>query len=544
MIKWILRQTQRHGFVASLILAFILMAYDIGNLDALRQGTEGFYLQISKEMMAADSFLTPLYRGEPHWSKPPLHFWLPFPLYYLGAMDTTTAARLAILLFSVLSIGLISIWVERFFTIPKVTAALFFLGTVGFAKYSRIYMMEMPLSLLSTLGALYLCAALLQNKRQDWILSCLFSAAAVLVKGPVAWVMIGGGLTGFLALRLKYSQRIPYKHIILWGLVTVLLGSLWFVACYLKYGQYFIEYFFLRENLGKFTSKSYPMRVVLQGLLIFSLPWSLFLPTLFSKDSWRARLSFADPFFWPRIFVIVNFLIFFLLWLIPNQRSHHYAMPSMFFFLIILLDALKCHHRRLKGALAGIPRWLAATMFFALLPVLFLSFAFPLLFESTTHILIMGVAIAFTLFAFIAFSKNLSLKTRALSALLSLGFLWSFVTPLFVLPTLPDRVLKTIGEREIAVVYRKPYFVEEALERPAQVIIYQSEIAARLGEVKDLLFIPERVVTEQKLEDKIVVVDRWRVWQKSRRVKHISKAVFDQDLSQLQEFMLLVKAKP
>src|SRR5690606_33369625 len=136
---------------------------------------------ISKEMSAADSFLTPLYRGAPHWSKPPLHFWMPFPLYALGAMDTTTAARLSILLFSIFSIGLISIWVERFFTIPRVTAALFFLGTVGFAKYSRIYMMEMPLSLLSTLGAIYLCAALLQDKRKDWILSSLFTAAAVLV---------------------------------------------------------------------------------------------------------------------------------------------------------------------------------------------------------------------------------------------------------------------------------------------------------------------------------------------------------------------------
>lgn len=544
MIKWILRQTQQHGFVASLMLAFILMAYDIGNLDALRQGTEGFYLQISKEMMAADSFLTPLYRGEPHWSKPPLHFWLPFPLYFIGALDTTTAARLSVLLFSVLSIGLISIWVERFFTIPRVTSALFFLGTVGFAKYSRIYMMEMPLSLLSTLGALYFCAAILQDKRKDWLLASLFTAAAVLVKGPVAWVMIGGGLFAFLALRLKYSQRLPIKKLFGWGVVTIILGSLWFVACYIKYGQYFIDYFFLRENLGKFTSKSYPMRVVLQGLLIFSLPWSLFLPTLFSKQSWRSRLSFADPFFWPRVFVLVNFLVFFTLWLIPNQRSHHYSMPSMFFFLILLIDALKCHHRRIRGSLALIPRWLSAALFFSLLPALFLSFAFPLLFESVTHVLIMGVAIAFTLFAFIAFFKNLSLKTRAFAALLCLGYLWSFVTPLFVLPTLPDRVLKTIGERELAVVYRKPYFVEEALERPAQVIITQGEISARLGEVKDLLFIPERVVTEQNLEDRVLVIERWRVWQKSRRVKHITKAIGEQDLSQLQESMLLVKTKP
>ncbi|MBH47976.1 MAG: hypothetical protein CME71_07365 [Halobacteriovorax sp.] len=111
MIKWILRFTQQHGYLAVISLTFLLMAWDIGNLDAIRQGTEGFYLQISKEMNATGSFLTPLFRGEPHWSKPPLHFWLPFPLYATGAFDLTTAARLSILFLSIFSIMLCASWV-------------------------------------------------------------------------------------------------------------------------------------------------------------------------------------------------------------------------------------------------------------------------------------------------------------------------------------------------------------------------------------------------------------------------------------------------
>lgn len=540
MIKYLMRHSQQHGFYWALSLAFLLMVYDIGNLDALRQGTEGFYLQISKEMAQVDSWLTPYYRGEPHWSKPPLHFWLPFPLYEIGFFDTTTAARISILLLSILGVAGISKWVERFFFIPKVNTALFLCATIGFIKYSRIYMMEIPLSIISTLAALTLYAAIVDNKRLDWIFSCILASLAILVKGPVAWVMLGGAIVIFLILRFRYKFSLPIKSLSLWGITTLCLGGLWFLACYIKYGQYFIDYFFLRENLGKFTSKPYPIRVVFQGLIIFSLPWSLYIPSLFSKQSWKLRLNPSDRSFWPRVFILICFAIFFSLWLIPNQRSHHYAMPSLFFFLIILLDAMKCHQRRLSGLLATLPQVMAAILFFAILPVLLSSFAFPSLFEHKSHIIIMAIAIVFTFFSFVSFFKNLSLKTRALSSLLCLGFIWSFVTPLFILPTIPDRVLQKIGEREVAVVYRKPYFIEEALDRPAQVIIDQSAISSELKQVSDLLFIPERVLEQYQLADKVIILDQWRVWQKSRRLKHIVKAISEQDLVQLQERLLLV----
>lgn len=544
MIKSLIRLTQKHGFLASFILAFILMAWDIGNLDAIRQGTEGFYLQISKEMNSVNSFLTPFFRGEPHWSKPPLHFWLPFPFYALGFLETTTAARLSILLLSLFSIAYIATWVQRFFAIPKTTAALFLLSTIGFAKYSRIFMMEMPLSLLSTLGALFLFAAIMDQRKVDWLLATVFCALCVLVKGPVAWVMIGGSFTIFLLLRYYFKHPIPFKKLFVFSFATLVLGSLWFVACYIKYGQYFIDYFFLRENLGKFTSKPYPIRVVFQGLLIFSLPWSLCLPLIFNIENWKKRLSLTDKKFWPRVFILSSFFVFFFLWLIPNQRSHHYAMPSMFFFLIILLDTMKCHHSPIKGFAASFSNLASSALFFILLPILLMTFAFPSLFESSSNIIVMLFAIAFTLFAFISFFRRASLRTKSLSALLCFGFIWSFVTPLFVFPTVPDRVIKTVGDRDLTVVYRKPYFIEEAIDRNGLLIVPAQQISSRLSQVKDLLLIPERVIKQEGLESKVIVIDTWRVWQKSRKVGHILDAISKSDLSMLQESLMLVKPKP
>lgn len=285
------------------------------------------------------------------------------------------------------------------------------------------------------------------------------------------------------------------------------------------------------------------MRVVFQGLIIFSLPWSLFLPLLFNRESWKKRLNLLDKKFWPRVFVIASFCVFFFLWLVPNQRSHHYAMPSMFFFLIILLDTLKCHHSPIKGFSANFSNWSSSALFFALLPVLLMTFAFPSLFESSTNIIVMLFAIAFTLFAFISFFRKASLRTRALSALLCFGYIWSFVTPLFVFPTVPDRVIKIVADRDLVVVYRKPYFIEEAIDRNGLLIINPQQIGSRLNDVNDLLLIPERVIKEQGIESKLKVIDTWRVWQKSRKISHIFAAISKSDLSILQESLMLVQVK-
>lgn len=67
----------------SAILILLVLMFDLGNPDALRQGTEGFYLQVSSEMYSLREWLTPYYMGNPHWSKPPLLFLLAQPFYFI-----------------------------------------------------------------------------------------------------------------------------------------------------------------------------------------------------------------------------------------------------------------------------------------------------------------------------------------------------------------------------------------------------------------------------------------------------------------------------
>ena len=78
-----IQNNKKYISLVLVLLIFIFLLGQLGNLNAIRQGTEGFYLQISNEMYASKNYLTPTYFGENHWSKPPLQFWFAQLFYKL-----------------------------------------------------------------------------------------------------------------------------------------------------------------------------------------------------------------------------------------------------------------------------------------------------------------------------------------------------------------------------------------------------------------------------------------------------------------------------
>jgi 4-amino-4-deoxy-L-arabinose transferase-like glycosyltransferase len=138
-----------------LMTVFFFLFLNIGDLDALRQGTEGFYLQIAKEMSQGKDFLTPKYLGNPHWSKPPLHFWMHLPIQFLFPGATTVwSSRVSVAILSLILLFLTSRWIKRNLDIPVGVSFIFLFSTVGVFKYSKIYMMEAPLAFLGLYSAL------------------------------------------------------------------------------------------------------------------------------------------------------------------------------------------------------------------------------------------------------------------------------------------------------------------------------------------------------------------------------------------------------
>lgn len=526
----------------SVLLTCFLYFYDLDNLDGLRQGTEGFYLQVSKEMNANNSIITPYYRGERHWSKPPLHFVLPFPLYKTDLFTNIHAARLSIAILTIFLLLLVSNWINRHFKIERHTSFLFFACTVGMFKYARIFMMEIPLSLLTFVSLLYYYDYRRFFEKKFLYKAIFFASCAILIKGPVSIIISAFALFLFEFFLFFTKDKRHFKKYILFLTFSIGIGSIWFFIAYFMYGDEFFNYFFLRENVGKFTAKSYPIRHVIQGLLIFSLPWSLFLPFSFLsiKDYFK-----SEPYHSNRktlIYLITLASVFLIIWLIPSQRSHHYAMPAVPFFLTILLTTLVKKSTNIKRE--GLYKFslvllsIGSLILIGIMSVV--TFYVDVIFPNKDLSLFMYLTVTVLIFSSVIFYKSKSVALKSLGSLIFIGWIWVVTAPEFIPTFVPHKVKTIIGNKPLYAAVRKPFFVEEALERKINVI-KPSQIKQNISNKDALFFIRYEDYINNDLAHKGKILHNWEIWKRRTRLSQIINALRARDISSLKQKYLIFR---
>ncbi len=517
-----------------IFLIISLFFFDLGNVNALRQGTEGFYLLITQEMFEAKSFLTPLIYGAPHWSKPPLQFWLPQPLYWISDGNYLQMGRLSILLFSLIAIFIVSQWYEREFKRNWYEAFAFLLIPIYFIKYSRIFMMEMTLTYLSTLGSLFYYSYLKRHTNRDLIMAALFAGSSVLIKGPVSLAMIFP--VAFLFSVLKEKRIKPF---ILFSILSTLIGSTWFIASYYKHGYAFIDYFFIRENLGKFTARNYPVSSVIQGLLIFTLPINLLIPFIIKGHKSTSSLKLNRDLL---LYLILNFCVFYFLWFLPKQKSHHYAVPAIpLFLLLVSYNFFQLKPNLRKKGLGFLEAFQAMIVLIGMSLVgLLYYFKDSLNFTESNHYL---SGCFFIIAVFFYTSRFKDLKLRLLRLLLPIILFWQFILPMGILPVVPETALKIVqghAKNKIFVDYRKPFFIEESLNREIQ-LIRNKDFKSPTYISGDLIYTDMKSFQSYVNPEEFKILAKWRVWTRGSSTKKILNALKKQDLSLLQEFYILAE---
>ncbi|MCO4793801.1 MAG: hypothetical protein KC493_08820 [Bacteriovoracaceae bacterium] len=527
-------------FIFQIIFSFLfilILLMDLGNVDAPRQGTEGFYLQVAKETYLNDSWMTPIHMGTPHWSKPPFQFWLAFPFYAFSGGTGLFASRLSLLIFSLVFAFLIDRWCQRQLNSKPLYFFIFFCGTVGFLKYSRIYMMEMPLALLSTYAVLKYYEFYKRLDNTDLVKSAFWLGLSNLVKGPVSFVMGFGGIGIFHGIQwLRSKEKVKLNYLALWVVLSIGIGSFWYILSYISHGEEFFNYFFLRENVGKFTAKSYPIRVLFQGLFIFALPWSLFVPFMFKKLKTNILTDKT------LLFLVVNFAFFFILWMIPSQRSHHYAMPSIPLLLIITFQL--CFNGNENYVFSKIPLRLLAGIFGLLSLIVIFSFKFQ---EVMNNFESLGRAIS-TLFIlaygiFILLARKDYIRKIFIINYFCFTFVWIIFTPSFFLPTVPGRIITAVESKEVSVLFRKPFFIAEALQRDINIYNPQEAKTRAADPHSGFFIIEERWFDHLSLGKHLVIKDKWPIWKRGTKAKDIFKSISNGNLTNLQESLLLLAPK-
>ncbi|MFQ5681151.1 MAG: ArnT family glycosyltransferase [Candidatus Omnitrophota bacterium] len=247
---------------------------------SLTDPDEVFYSQTAKEMLAGDSFFTPLMFGAPQFEKPPLFYWLLCICFKLFG-PTTAAARIPTALFGLLGVVGTYLFARRIAGNRAGICSGFILATMAlYFGLSRAVLTDIVFSVLISF-CLYSFYLWYKYGRGGMLsLFYVFSAMAALTKGLLGSLIPALTILLFLStVRDGRRLRLFLGNFRGWLIFTVLTLP-WYVYSWVTYGREFWWEFFVHDHWHRLIyaeHKSfdrwyfYPMVIILG-----SMPWTFY----------------------------------------------------------------------------------------------------------------------------------------------------------------------------------------------------------------------------------------------------------------------------
>ncbi|GAC1418750.1 MAG: phospholipid carrier-dependent glycosyltransferase [Flavisolibacter sp.] len=214
------------------------------------------FAEASREMMATHNYSIPQIDFEPFWEKPPLFFWLQvLCMKALGINEF--ASRLPNALCGIATLVLVyRIGKQK---VNKQFGAIWvfvYIGSLLPQFYFKSGIIDPWFNLFIFLSIYQLSQyshELVQDKIRHILLGGLWCGLAVMTKGPVALLVIGL-CYGVYSLLNRFRGFMKPGHILLFLLISTLVGGIWFVAL-LAYGQQRVILDFFAYQVKLFTTE-------------------------------------------------------------------------------------------------------------------------------------------------------------------------------------------------------------------------------------------------------------------------------------------------
>lgn len=367
------------------VLVFLRMA--TLDIPALVDSTEGRYASIAEFMESRGDWVTPLIPMDegvvPYLGKPPLHFWVSAGVMAVFGPDEWSA-RLATFLGALLTMACVYILGVRFFDRATAIAACAILGSSGlFFFLSGVCHLDLTLTAAVTLAFTGAACTLLpeqQHVQRRWgYLFFVGLALGMLTKGPVAVVLVGGGLILWCLARRSLSRlsRLPW----LGGVALFFLIAIpWFLLAE-RATPGFLYYFFVNENFLRYVTREYGDRygsghVFPYGSswwMLFSglLPWSI--PIVLLAGALRRELVTilrAQP---PAVLMLIGWGLFPpLFFTVARQLLPAYLLPGFPAIALLMAHCLlnpPATHTRLAAITFRSIVWFGALLSLAMVGV-------------------------------------------------------------------------------------------------------------------------------------------------------------------------------
>lgn len=357
---------------------------------------EGWYAQVSREMLQSGDWLVPHYLGEPWLAKPPLLYWCVAASFGRFGIHEW-AGRLVSVLAMVGAVQLLALVAAHWFNRRTAWFAAVSFACAGLpAVVGRMVLTDALLLLWCMAAALLLARfAAGQGSWRSAALLWITLGLGVLTKGPAIAPFTGALILGLAALH--GGRWLRRRELWLMFPLLLVIALPWYLAVAQTAGDVLRAQLLGEEILHRFTKPphghvgppGYHLAVALAGWL----PWTVLVPGAVF-EAWRDRRR--DRQLW--VLLIWWALPWLFLELVPSKLPH-YALPAYAPLAIMLgrmwdrgLDAQVTHGQRLVlHAWAIVPALLGVGLLIAAVRWREHAAAQPLL--AAALVLLMGFAV-------------------------------------------------------------------------------------------------------------------------------------------------------
>jgi 4-amino-4-deoxy-L-arabinose transferase-like glycosyltransferase len=356
LTEWRSGRIQDRQLLVLLVLAVLAFFFGLDGAP-LFDLDEGAFSEATRQMFVRGDFISPYVNYEPRFDKPILIYWLQAPsvwLFGVNEIGFRFPSALAAALWVVVVVRFVAGTMDR---TTALVAGIITATALGVLAIGRAATADALLNLLVVATMLDIFRYYQQRRKAILYRAFLWMGLGILTKGPVAILIPLAVSLMFFASRREFGAwlRAVFNPVGLAILVAVALP--WYVIQYGREGDAFIQGFFFKHNVGRFSS---PMENHGGGLFYYALVIPLLvLPYtgLLLATLGRIREALRDD---RLLFLWLWFLFVFVFFSFSGTKLPHYVLYGLTPLFILM-----AHYR--EQARNRFLLLLPALLFFAVL---------------------------------------------------------------------------------------------------------------------------------------------------------------------------------
>ena len=312
----------RRDILILVLLSSIILFINLG-AGSLSSWDEAFYAQVSQEMYQSSNWVDLTWGGTPWADKPPVYMWATTCFYKIFGVNEFSA-RLTSSISGIFLILLIYLFGRRLFSSRVgMLSALMALSTYHLLWFSKMGTLDVTFTLFLALS-MY-CFLRSAESPLYLIFSFAWFGYAFLTKGVGALLI--PMILGVYIVGTRKWKMVFNKYLAGGIFIFLLVAGTWYLAAYLRYGQFFLNGQFMQHVVGRASR-------ALDG---HSGNWlTYFNAVLYKGKPWGTVGLIVFPFFmfWTtkkkqeENWILISWIaVTFLLFTVIKTKLHWYIIP-------------------------------------------------------------------------------------------------------------------------------------------------------------------------------------------------------------------------